>query len=130
MQRACRIFAFSVYKKRQREERTEETSKTTKPAVTDIPTTSLLPQNRNLLRFVRGTSLVLCNRCFADKCATAHFSTKPFASLKAASKNHIRYISWPYTPRFRILLNATYRTMPLKAQDKDDRLSPNRQWKS
>jgi len=60
----------------------------------------------------------------------AHFSTNPFASLKAASKNHLLYISWPYTPRFRILLNATCRTMPLKAQENNDRLSPNRQWES
>ncbi len=130
MQRASRIFAFPVYKKRQREERTEETCESHKTRCNCHSYHTLLSQNSSLLRLVRGTSLVQCNRRFADKCATAHFSTKPFASLKAASKSHIRYISWPYTPRFRILLNATYRTMPLKAQDKDGRLSSNRQWKS
>lgn len=117
-------------KKRQREERTEETCESPQTRCNCHSYHILLSQTRSLLRFVTGTLLVQCNCCFADKCALAYFSTKPFASLKAASKNHLRYISWPYTPRFRILLNATYRTMPLKAQDKDDRLSPNRQWKS
>ena len=117
-------------KKRQREERTEETCESHKTRCNCHSYHILLSQTRNLLRFVRGTLLVQCNCCFADKCALAHFSTKPFASLKAASKNHLRYISWPYTPRFRILLNATCSTMPLKAQENNDRLSPNRQWKS
>ena len=126
IQRASRIFAFSVYKKRQGEERTEETCESHKTRCNSHSYHILLPQTRSLLRFVTGTLLVQCNCCFVDKCALAHFS----ASLKAASKNHLLYISWPYTPRFRRLLNATCRTMPLKAQDKDDRLSPNRQWKS
>ena len=44
IQRASRIFAFSVYKKRQGEERTEETCESPRPAVTAISTTFFYPK--------------------------------------------------------------------------------------
>ena len=130
MQRASRIFAFSVYKKTTKGRTNRRNLRKPKTRCNCYFYHILLSRNRSLLRFVRGTLLVQCNCCFADKCALAHFSTNPFASLKAASKNHLLYISSPYTPRFRILLNATCRTMPLKAQENNDTLSPNRQWES